>query len=152
MKIYFARHGTAESQAATDPDLAPSGRDEVLRVAAFLGEQNLEIETIFHSGKKRAEETARLLGEHIAPRCPVEGKVGLKPNDPVLPLIQEVETLENPVLFVGHLPFIDRFLSCLLLGEETLGFIDFAAGSVSCLQRESGAWQLAWHVTPKLFG
>jgi phosphohistidine phosphatase len=67
-----------------------------------------------HSGKLRAEQTARLLVGEIGAEASVEARPGLAPNDPVAPTTQWLGGVsEHQVLaLVGHLPFLDGSRSC----------------------------------------
>jgi phosphohistidine phosphatase SixA len=80
MELYLVQHGEAKSKAE-DPQrpLTKRGREEVQRVAAFAAKAGLEISQVRHSGKRRAEETASILAEHLSPTEGVLAISGLAP-------------------------------------------------------------------------
>jgi phosphohistidine phosphatase len=57
-------------------------------------------------------------------------------------------------MIVGHLPFLSRLASTLLIGDETVALVAFRNGGVVCLERgeEKGRWRLTWAVVPELLG
>ncbi len=157
MKLYLIQHGQAKSKAE-DPQrpLTERGREDVARVAAFAASAGLQVGHIRHSGKRRAEETAFILAEHLSP---VEGVVsipGLAPRDDVRPM---AESLSPPrlggmkgraVMLVGHLPFLDRLASLLVTGDAERSIVRFQMGGIVCLMREGDNWTVGWMVTPDL--
>ena len=64
MKLYLVQHAQAASEDA-DPQrgLTEEGRSEIERIAGFIKPLNLQVEYLWHSGKKRAEQTAQVLAE-----------------------------------------------------------------------------------------
>jgi len=62
MKLYLVRHGDAVfDQVDSTRPLNEKGKADVLKVAMHLKEGVPHIESIFHSGKKRAEQTAEII-------------------------------------------------------------------------------------------
>ena len=84
MRLYLVQHGDAKPEA-DDPErqLSEQGRDDVARVAAFAKRAGVEVTQIRHSGKRRAEETAAILAEHLKPAGGVLALPGLAPKDDV---------------------------------------------------------------------
>ena len=68
MEVYLVQHGEAK-RAEEDPErpLTDQGKEEVSNVAAFLAQGGVNVNQIRHSGKRRAEETARIMTEHLSP-------------------------------------------------------------------------------------
>jgi phosphohistidine phosphatase len=55
------------------------------------------------------------------------------------------------MLVVGHLPFMTKLVSHLLIEDEDKLITAWQPGSVVCLQRENGThWQLNWMIRPEL--
>ena len=66
MKLYLVQHAKAASKNA-DPErpLTEEGYRDIQKVSAFIKPLNLSIDCIWHSGKKRAGQTAEVLKEVI---------------------------------------------------------------------------------------
>jgi phosphohistidine phosphatase len=150
MKLYLARHGEAKSKTE-DPQrsLTDRGREGVARVAAYSRGSGVSVVQIRHSGKRRAEETAIILGEHLAP---VEGVIsvpGLAPNDDIHPMVETLNNLTRPVMLVSHLPFLGRLASQLVTGKPNTSVVQFQMGGVVALVRENGDWAISWVISPE---
>ena len=67
MKLCLVQHGDAVPEE-TDPQrpLSERGCAEVQRVAELLAGAGVQVSTILHSGKTRAEQTARLLAACVS--------------------------------------------------------------------------------------
>jgi len=153
MKLYLVQHGEAVSEAE-DPErpLTAQGREDVARIAAFARLAGVEIEQIRHSGKRRAEETAALLAEQLAPAGGVVSAAGLAPKDDVRPLADRLNRESRPLMLVGHRPFLDRLAGLLVAGDSARTVVQFQKGGIVCLERqpEGASWAVAWAVTPEL--
>jgi phosphohistidine phosphatase len=149
MKLYLVRHGEAKSKAE-DPQrsLTDRGREEVARVAAYTISSGVRVVQIRHSGKRRAEETAIILGEHLSPVEGVNSVPGLAPNDDVHPMVEILNSQTQPVMLVSHLPFLGRLASQLVSGNPNTSVAQFQAGSIVALVRENGDWALSWVISP----
>lgn len=149
MKLYLVRHGEAKSKSE-DPQrsLTDRGREEVMRVAAYTARSGVRVVQIRHSGKRRAEETAIILGEHLSPAEGVNSVPGLDPNDDVHPMVEILNSQNQPVMLVSHLPFLDRLASQLVAGKQNTAVVQFQAGGVVALVRENGDWALSWVISP----
>jgi phosphohistidine phosphatase len=79
---------------------------------------------IIHSGKKRALQTAEIFVKALEPEAGVTKGAGLAPLDDVT---QFASTLNNEedIMVVGHLPFLERLLSCLVAGSPERPVIKF---------------------------
>ena len=151
MELYLVQHGEAKSKAE-DPQrpLTERGRDEVQRVAAFAAKADLKVSQIRHSGKRRAEETASILAEHLSP---VEGMLaisGLAPLDDVRPIVQALGKETAPLMLVGHLPFMDRLAGLLVTGDPDRSVVRFRMGGIVCLEGAGDDWAVKWVVRPEL--
>lgn len=72
MKIYLVQHGEAKSEQE-DPErgLTEKGIEDLKRAGQFLQKLDLKVNKIFHSGKKRALQTAEILSKYLK----FEGKI-----------------------------------------------------------------------------
>lgn len=153
MKLYLVQHGEAVSKAE-DPErpLTEHGRHDVGRVAAFACRAGVEIYQVRHSGKRRAEETAAILAQHLKPAGGVVALPGLAPKDDVRPVAELLSRETRPLMFVGHRPFMDRLAGLLVAGDTERTVVRFQQGGIVCLERDprSWTWVLLWIVTPDL--
>ena len=150
--VYLVRHGDALSEEQ-DPQrpLSAEGEAEVAKVAAFLKPLGLKVGAIWHSGKPRAEGTARLLDEAVRSARGVVRKDGLLPEDPVKPICRELEESDHDLLLAGHQPFMGALTARLITGDETREVVAFPKSAIACLERiEKGRWCLLWLITPEL--
>ena len=145
MKLYLVRHGEASQEG--ERALSEKGRAEVERVGEWARKAGVSPREIWHSGKLRAQQTAEILARHLQPPDGVQVKDELSPNDPVPPVI---ELLEDDVMIVGHLPFLQNLATTLLTGREDPHIVDFAAGAMMLLRGEAGSWRVGWLVPPPL--
>ena len=151
MAVYLVQHGEAQRKEE-DPErpLTEKGKRDVAKVAAFLARGGLKVEHIRHSGKKRAEETARILTDHLAPPSGVRAVQGLAPNDEVQPVAETLQLETEPVMIVSHLPFLSRLASLLVTGGEEQAVVQFRMGGCVRLSEENGMWTVEWALTPEL--
>lgn len=149
MNLYLVRHGEAKSKAE-DPQrsLTDRGREGVARVAAYALSLGVNVVQIRHSGKRRAEETAFILGERLSPTEGVISVPGLAPNDDVQSMVEILEDQTQPVMIVSHLPFLDRLVSQLVTGKLNASVVQFQAGGVVALVRENNDWAISWVISP----
>jgi len=147
IEIIIMRHGHALS-ADEDPErgLSPAGRSDTARVARFLAEAGVAVDRIQHSGKKRAAETAEILREKISGKPVVERRRGLSPTDSVEEIASELESLEENVALVGHLPHLNLLLVKLL---DSPGAPEFGTSTAVHLRRKSSGWELVALYQPR---
>jgi phosphohistidine phosphatase len=156
MDVYLMQHGAATS-AEEDParPLTQSGRRAAKQVAARAAGCGVQAGRCIHSGKLRAEQTARIIGEALGAR--VESRAGLNPSDPVLPIadLLGAESGSAPgdgIVLIGHLPFLDRLASVLIVGQQDAHPIRFQnAGLVKLVPKdEASGFAVSWVLTPDL--
>ena len=152
MFLYILRHGDAKPKHE-EPErvLSPGGRQEVEAVSRVFSRLNPQIDAIWHSGKARAEQTADILGAHLRRKGRVEAHPGLDPNDPVQPLVEEIGQRDSNLVIVGHLPYLGKLISVLILGKEQ-NLLDLPSAGLVCLENINGTWILDWFLTPELLG
>ena len=152
MELYLVQHGEATSKEVNpERPLTEKGKEDVTKVAKFLKRCGLEIDIIWHSTKTRAIETAEIISSILSPKRGTEQKEGLAPNDPVREVFTAIKSEEKNLMIVGHLPFLQKLASLILIGSETGQMIGFRQGGVVCLrQNEGGSWQIGFLVIPDL--
>ena len=152
MKIYLVQHGEACAKEV-DPDrpLTDQGKADIERLAAFLKRAGIQVERVIHSGKLRAAQTAERLAHAIAAGVELESCTLINPNDNPKTFDWQSDSRGRDTLVVGHLPFMARLVSHLLIEDENRLITAWQPGSIVCLQRENGAhWRLNWMIRPEL--
>jgi phosphohistidine phosphatase len=152
MRLYLVQHGEAVPEEI-DParPLNDGGRADVRRMAAFLAQGGVRPDRIWHSGKRRAEQTAEILAQALALASPPEARAGLSPKDPTEGIARALGARNQAVMLVGHLPFMARLASRLVVGRDDAGVVAFQPGSVLCLEHgDQQRWTIAWMLPPEL--
>jgi phosphohistidine phosphatase len=150
MRIYLVQHGESKSEEE-DPQrhLTDRGIDEVQRIADFLRPLELAVDTVWHSGKTRAQQTGELLAGALRARL-VE-RVGLAPKDQVAPTREALEQTGGNLMILGHLPFLAKLAGLLVTGSEENEIVRFQFSCVLCMERRDDLkWKIAWFITPAL--
>lgn len=154
MFLYLVQHGEAVPESENpDRPLTPTGRHDIENIGAFLAQVGVRVPRIVHSGKLRAADTAAMLAAAMGGDAAVSERPRLLPGDSTEWVAEEVGTWRDDTMVVGHQPFIGRLVSRLVLGKEAPALVDVTPGTVVCLSRRSvtGAWFVAWLITPTLF-
>jgi len=150
MRLYLVQHGEAKSEKE-DPDrsLTDRGTAEIRAMAEAAKRAGLKPAQMFHSGKRRAQQTADILAEALG--CPLEEAAGLKPNDDVRPWVERITTEDIELMLVGHLPFLQKLAMRLVSGAEETPLVAFRYGAIICLGPTSGRlWVIHWILHPDL--
>jgi phosphohistidine phosphatase len=148
MAKYFVQHGLAVAEQV-DPNrpLSAEGRKGVEGVAAHLQRAGVAVKKVCHSGKTRAEETARILSGRIG-----DGHVhkvsGMSPNDNVVEFAAGLK--EDDAMYVGHLPHLGRLVSYLVAGDENAGVVKFVNGGIVCVGKDTTGYHIEWYLIPSL--
>ncbi len=152
MNLYLMQHGEAKSEEE-DPSrpLSEKGASDVRKVASFLSSgSGIKIESIFQSGKLRAEQTAGILEEYLRPPKGSSQRDGLAPMDDPAVWAKRLETEIPDILLVGHLPHLARLASLLLCGMPDRSVVNFHMGGMVCLKKTEGMWSLDWMIIPEM--
>ncbi len=150
MAIYLVRHGrNLPREEDPDKSLSPAGEAEVEMVAGKAGEYGIEVSRIDHSPKKRAVQTAEILGANLKPDEGVNEREGIKAMDDVVPVADDLDSQSN-VMLVGHLPFMEKLAGYLITGSEDTRVVRFRNGGIVCLERDDRGWYLKWTLLPEL--
>jgi len=152
MRLFLVQHGNAlPKDVDSERGLSERGKQDVVNVAAFLAGGSVQVERIFHSGKKRAWETAELFRVCLIGDGHFDERDGIAPLDPVVDVAEEIQNLSKDTMFVGHLPFVGKLVAHLIAGNENIGVVSFTPGTVVCLERDGNdIWSVAWMVRPEL--
>ncbi|MEW7986662.1 MAG: phosphohistidine phosphatase SixA [Candidatus Thiodiazotropha endolucinida] len=154
MKLYLVQHGEACNKEV-DPDrpLTDQGREDIDRLATFLKQAGIRPDRVIHSGKLRAVQTAERLANAIAPGLALEANGGINPNDDPKAFDLHKEGGGKEIMAVGHLPFMAKLVSHLLVEDRDKPIIAYQPGSVVCLERvDDVSWRVNWMIRPELLG
>lgn len=152
MKLYLVQHAKAVPKEV-DPQrlLTGEGLRDIQKIAEFIGPLHLCVDYLWHSGKRRAVQTAEVLAKVINVNIAPAERQGLGPTDDVAVLRAELASVTDDIMIVGHLPFLDKLASLLLTGCESANTVAFKQGGIVCLSRcDEDKWQIDWMVTPEL--
>jgi phosphohistidine phosphatase len=153
MKLYLVQHGEAVPKAEdAERPLSGQGNHDVRAIAAMLQSAGVRVERVWHSGKLRAEQTARVLARALLPRGRKPQAIeGIGPNEPVAEFSVDADVWEDDTLVVGHLPFMARLVALLTTGDSERDIVAYCPGSVVCLERaDAGHWVLLWMIRPDI--
>lgn len=151
MNLFLVQHGQAKSKDE-DPErpLNDAGEKASEIVARWLTASAIKVDEIRHSGKKRAEQTARIFAAHLLSSPVINVSAGLNPNDDVQALAVELKGRSNSLMIVGHLPFLGRLTGLLVCGDADRDVVRFQNSGVLCLHEDEGQWSISWMVVPDL--
>ncbi len=151
MKLYLMQHGEACAQEL-DPErpLTKQGQSDAERVATFLKQAGVQVERVVHSGKLRAQQTAECLAQTVAPGLEPESSDMINPNDNPKAFDWQSESWNRDTLVVGHLPFMAKLVSHLIINDEDKLITAYQPGTIVCLEHADGQWQLNWMIRPEL--
>jgi phosphohistidine phosphatase len=150
MPVYFVQHGVAVPEVVdSNRLLSAEGRKEVERIAAHLRKAGVAVKKVYHSGKTRARETARLFAEQIGDGNVLELS-GMNPNDDVAAFAAGLK--EDNTMYVGHLPHLGKLVSYLVAGDENARVVKFVNGGVVCVEKEGAGHSIEWYLKPSLCG
>jgi len=151
VKLYLVQHGEACSKE-TDPHrpLTEQGKEDAKRLSEFLKRAGVKVDRVLHSGKLRAAQTAELLANAIAPDVELEESGLINPNDNPKAFDWQSESWDRDTLIVGHLPFMTKLVSHLLIEDENKPITAYQPGSIVCLERKNSHWQINWMIRPEL--
>lgn len=152
MPLYLVQHGKSLSKSR-DPDqsLSEAGIADVSRIAEVAQNYNITVSVIEHSTKQRALQTAEIFGRALKPDGGVIKKKGLAPLDDFKAAADQILAPQN-LMLVGHLPFLEKLLSYLVVGAPDKRLFKFQNGGIVCLDQdpESNDWFVKWTLMPKI--
>lgn len=151
MKLFLVQHAKAVSKEL-DPDrpLSEEGCEELQKICDFIRSLNLSVDFVWHSGKKRAQETVEMLVEAMSVGSQ-EIRNNLGPNDDVTEIADEIGKSKHNTMIVGHLPFLSKLVSLLLSGSDTTDIVGFRNAGIVCLSdNKENKWEIEWILTPQI--
>ena len=148
MNLYILQHGEAVPKEI-DPErpLSEHGNRDIRILALHMQNMDVQLGNVFHSGKLRAEQSARLIAETLSPEIlPIQTE-GLNPNDDPAVIIGDIEQMNENILIASHMPFVSRLCSTLLTGTTEAEFAS-VPGTLFCLEKAEDKWRLAYMLRP----
>jgi phosphohistidine phosphatase len=154
MVLYLVQHAAARKEEE-DPErgLTDKGFRDIARTALFAKDRGVRVTTIYHSGKKRAMQTAQTIANYLKPVRGVMQADGLAPMDDPNTWGDRLSGMHDDIMLVGHLPHLARLASLLLCGDQQRNIVDFKMAGMVCLMRsDDGHWAVEWMVVPEMMG
>ncbi len=151
MHCYLVRHGDAQS-AQVDPQrpLSARGRAEVAELAQLALSRDVQVAEIRHSGILRAQETAAILAGYLNPPGGVHPSAGLLPEDDPEIAKAELDAAGQPIMLVGHLPYVGRLAALLVKGDAAQSIGEFSPATMLCCTKIGARWRIEWQIAPSL--
>lgn len=147
MYVYLMQHGEALSEEnAPGRPLSLTGIEQIKSTALFAYRSGIRIPTLYHSGKLRARRSAELLSDEVGGE--VVAREGLEPKDEVAPVAEWLQSHEDDLALVGHLPFMDRLAALLVTGDADQSVVHFRFGVLVRLLRVESGWRVDWMARP----
>lgn len=153
MALFLVQHGKSFPKDI-DPDqgLSEEGIEVVKQIATVAKGYNVHVSSIEHSVKKRARQTAEIMGSVLSPQDGVHEKNGLKPLDDVKAVASRIKS-ENNNMLVGHQPFMGNLTSYLVTGTIDIPVFIFQNGGILCLDTDPNnreSWAIKWSLMPNI--
>lgn len=153
MKLYCVRHGEAEDGGVNEERaLTESGREGIETIARFMGEAGLHIDHLLHSPKLRAVQTAEIFAKYLQADQVNECASLLDEENDVDPLVDMMPAWHGDTMLVGHLPFMYKLISAIVLDKQDYyPIVNYPPGTVICLDRYNNErWIITWMLNPQL--
>jgi phosphohistidine phosphatase len=155
MALFLVQHGISLPKSV-DPErgLSELGIEETNRIAPVAKGYGIPVSVIFHSGKRRAEQTAAVYHRALALESPLEVISGIDPLDDVRSFAARIDPRANWMV-VGHMPFMERLVSYLTTGSEEIRVYQFQNSGIVCLDCGQGRdgspdWFIKWTLNPNI--
>lgn len=150
MSVFFVQHGLSLPKTE-DPEkgLSEKGKEKTLKIAEVAAGYSVNVSRIFHSGKKRSEQTARIMAQALCPGLAVETMTGISPMDDVKELGSRIDP-DSGHMVVGHLPYMEKLVSYLVAGWEVPRVVRFQNSGIVCLDRDEDGWFIKWTLNPDI--
>ena len=152
MAVYLVQHGLSlPKHQDSERGLSEAGIAHVKRIAEVAKGYEVPVISIFHSGKKRARETAEIFASALNPEGGVAAMAGFNPMDDVQTFSKNLSFQDNH-MYVGHLPFMEKLAAYLITGDAARPVFQFQNGGIVCLDvhGDQGGWVIKWTLMPNI--
>lgn len=146
MRVYLIHHADALAPGVDfERPLSSVGLAQADWLAAKAKAAGCAPDAIWHSGKRRARQTAEAFLRECAPSAEFRMVRGLRPDESPDSMRIELGAETRDVLLTGHMPHIARLLEALSPGSAPMPL----HGGVG-LERDGGAgeWREVWRAAP----
>jgi len=150
--LYLVRHAEAKKEGE-DPARGLTDKDfrDISLIALFAHDQGVEVNRIYHSGIKRAQQTAQALADQVRPKEGVSEADWLAPMDDPKIWEERLSHMHGDIMLVSHLSYLAKLASSLVCGDSGKNVVDFTMAGIVCLKRlDDGHWAVKWMVTPDM--
>ncbi|MHA1673070.1 MAG: phosphohistidine phosphatase SixA [Promethearchaeota archaeon] len=157
MKVYLVQHGIAYSKKV-DPDrhVSPEGFEILHKIGKFAkSTSRIQPNTIYHSGKTRALQTAEILSTFLLPKHGFQPSEGLNPLDDPAIWSEKLNHFEEDTMIVGHLPHLQLLYERLVLNNldqkelDNTPQVEFHNGGILVLKKYGEKkWVVDFEILP----
>ena len=158
MRVYFLRHGKAESRSEwrgddADRPLTPGGEGEMRREAKALRAMDLALDVIVTSPLARARRTAELVADELGlqERLVEDDRLAHGFDARRLEQVLAAHGPAESVMVVGHEPDLSATVAELIGGGDIV-MKKGGLARVDVTVPVAGGGQLVWLLTPPLLG
>jgi phosphohistidine phosphatase len=158
LKLYVLRHGQAgthmdnSAKDAVRP-LTTAGRKEIMEIANSFKRLDLKFDLIASSPLKRAQETAKIVGDKLKEPKRLEQWDELRSTSDPSSLFAKLSVLKGKILLVGHEPHLSGIIGEIISGKSNVHLV-LKKGGVAKVNveelRPKVSGELVWLLTPKL--
>ncbi len=159
--LYIMRHGIAVAHGAVrfsddaERPLTPEGKEKMQEIGEGLNRAGFDLDWIVSSPLVRAVETAKIVGESLSTKPPMDVCDAMRPGGSPEELLAFLAKRPNRkrVLVVGHEPDLSE-LAARLIGAGSHASLAFKKGGCCMISFDEfppkGPGQLEWWLTPRL--
>lgn len=145
MRAMLVHHADALSPAIdAERPLSSRGLAQAAWLAGAMAGAGFAPDAIWHSGKRRARQTAEAFLRACNPSAEFRMVRGLRPDDPPEWMRDELAAESRDVLLAGHMPHMAGLLQRLSPASAPFPL----HGAVVLSRREDGGWDEAWRASP----
>ena len=152
MALYLVQHGKSLPKEQ-DPEqgLAPEGRADVgthRRRGTGLWREGSHHSTQW---QEASVADCGALCRSVETGAGVEARSGMNPLDDAALIAGDLRSATD-LMLVGHLPFMERLTSYLIIGSVEKLVFKFQNGGIVCLDQDQDArlWFIKWSLMPKI--
>ena len=151
MILLLMRHGNAaKPQGENHLRLTTRGKKEVTLSAQALQARQIKLETIWHSPKPRAAETADIVRAKAGnAQTRLEEKKELAPEGDAQKIYEDL-MLEKPgcALLISHLPLLEKLVHLIQQEMGKSSPLEFPTAGIQAF-RWDGKWEWLWEANPQ---
>jgi phosphohistidine phosphatase len=150
LHLFLVHHGDAVGpEIDVRRPLSSSGREAVERLATGAAARGARPDSVWHSGKLRAKQTAEMFWRACNALADLSASRDLQPDDPPYWIRDRLRDESRDILIAGHFPHLPRLLT-LLLGRNEGDRAVFPLHGVVALETTDGGetWIERWRLEP----